>query len=91
MAEAQSARRARALAAVRTFITRHRISLFEQPGADAPPAPKRARVDEQASSWLALSVVQPFAWALVNGHKDVENRSKPPPRSLELPPTGMHV
>ena len=77
-----SARRARALAAVRTFISRHHISLFEDA---ALPARKRARVDDRSSSWLALSVVQPFAWALVNGHKDVENRTKPPPRSLELP------
>ena len=33
----------------------------------------------------ALSIKQPWAWLIVNGYKDVENRTWALPRSFELP------
>lgn len=33
----------------------------------------------------ALSIRQPWAWLIVNGYKDVENRTWPLPRTFELP------
>ncbi len=30
----------------------------------------------------AITVAQPFAWAILEGHKRVENRTRAPPQSL---------
>lgn len=51
-------------------------------GADQPPAPASSTTLRRADDRLmrkAISVRQPWAWALIYGGKDVENRGRPDP------------
>lgn len=53
-----------------TLLGTHRI-----PCHASPPSPTSIRWTKELKGLKALSVRQPWAWLIVNGYKDIENRS----------------